>query len=155
MTTLQERVVDAARDWIGTRFHHQGRLKKTDAHKGGVDCLGLLVGVASELHLKDKAGIPIISHDNVIYTHAPDVHRLRNTLEAILVSIPHGDMRAGDVILMNIDGQPQHLGIVSNNNSGVGIIHAFAPARAVVEHALDGFWHERIIAVFRLSSLNN
>jgi hypothetical protein len=30
-------IVACARSWIGTRFHHQGRLKKADGHKGGVD----------------------------------------------------------------------------------------------------------------------
>jgi hypothetical protein len=32
-----------ARTWIGTPFHHQGRLKGV-----GCDCLGLIVGVAED-----------------------------------------------------------------------------------------------------------
>ena len=38
---MNDAIVTCARSWIGTRFHHQGRLKKTQSHKGGVDCLGL------------------------------------------------------------------------------------------------------------------
>ncbi len=46
MQDLYEQIAAASRSWIGTAFHHQGRTKKTTGHKGGVDCLGLLVGVA-------------------------------------------------------------------------------------------------------------
>ena len=39
-------VVTAAREWIDTPFHHQARLKGV-----GVDCVGLVIGVARELAL--------------------------------------------------------------------------------------------------------
>ncbi|MFO0389902.1 MAG: C40 family peptidase [Alphaproteobacteria bacterium] len=155
MTTLQKHVVASARGWLGTRFHHQGRLKKTDTHKGGVDCLGLLVGVAKELELKAANGTPITAYDHTEYTHTPNTYHLRQTLNEIMLEIPKGDMRAADVLLMDIDNMPQHLGIITEYSGNIGIIHAYAPARAVVEHLLDAYWQERIIAAFRLSSLNN
>jgi hypothetical protein len=155
MTTLHERVVASARGWLGTRFHHQGRLKKTDKHKGGVDCLGLLVGVAQELELLATTGELITVYDKLEYTHTPDTQQLKNTLENILAHIPHGDICAGDVVLMNIDAMPQHLGIITDVAGDMGIIHAYAPARAVVEHRLDVFWRRRIVAAFRLPNNNN
>jgi cell wall-associated NlpC family hydrolase len=41
-------IVTQARGWIGTPFHHQARLKGI-----GCDCLGLCVGVALELELRE------------------------------------------------------------------------------------------------------
>ncbi len=41
MSTSGSDVVRTARTWLGTPYHHQGRLKGV-----GVDCAGLLIGVA-------------------------------------------------------------------------------------------------------------
>ncbi len=41
--------------------------------------------------------------------------------------------------------EPQHLGIVSD----IGVIHSYAKARAVVEHALDPLWRSRIRGAYR------
>ena len=40
MTTTRTDVVAAAREWLGTPFHHQARLRGV-----GVDCVGLVIGV--------------------------------------------------------------------------------------------------------------
>ena len=149
MSVAVAEVVACARSWLGTRFHHQGRLKKTERHKGGVDCLGLLVGVAGELGLRDRNGRAFIEADSRDYCHLPDVVKLKTTLLTVLDDVAVAAMQRGDVLLMTIDGRAQHLGIVSNYGCDLGIIHAYAPARAVVEHALDAWWRERIVAVFR------
>jgi hypothetical protein len=144
-----ERIVACARSWLGTRFHHQGRLKKTDKHRGGVDCLGLLAGIASELQLIRAGGECLASLDEIDYSHSPDVARLKGRLSEILVSVDQKEMKPGDILLLRIDNNPQHLAIVSDRQDGYGIIHAYAPARAVVEHVLDSWWCARIDAIFR------
>lgn len=149
MQTINERIALAARGWVGTRFHHQGRLKKTALHQGGVDCLGLLAGVAAELNLCTPEGAALQTMDEVDYPHFPDSNRLKEKLLSALEIIPHGGISPGDIILFTMDKNPQHLAIVSNFNNGIGIIHAYAPARAVVEHALDSWWSERIETAFR------
>lgn len=143
-------VVASARRWLGTRFHHQGRLKRTESHHGGVDCLGLLVGVAEELDIRLPDGAPAIILDRTDYTHHPDTEYLKAQLMRVLETIPHDGISPGDILLLNIDASPQHLGIVSDLNPGLGIIHAYAPARAVVEHVLDSGWRQRIVAAYRL-----
>jgi len=143
-----EHVVACARSWLGTRFHHQGRIKKTDSHKGGVDCLGLLVGVADELSLTSVSGQKLQDLDETDYSHYPDSAHLRVQLEKNLIAIPIDSIGEGDILLMNIDDHPQHLGIVSELGGHLGLIHAYAPARAVVEHTLDGYWLSRIEASF-------
>ena len=143
-------IVACARGWIGTRFHYQGRLKKTDSHKGGVDCLGLLVGVAQELDLRMADDLPLASFDEADYPHQPDVVQLREQLSRLLRQIPAGGITPGDIVLLNIDGNPQHLAVISDRREGLGLIHAYAPARAVVEHGLDDWWRHKIAAAFRV-----
>lgn len=143
-------IVTAARSWLGTRFHHQGRLKKTGQHLGGVDCLGLLVGVARELDLHNRQGIRLSLCDETDYPHMPDCARLHERLLASMIAIPKDETAPGDIVLLRIHQYPQHLAIVSDWAEGTGIIHAYAPARAVVEHPLDTGWKQAIAAAFRI-----
>lgn len=148
---MEHAIVAAARGWLGTRFHHQGRLKKSGNHKGGVDCLGLLVGIASELNLRDSSGKPLTLYDETSYPHHPDSTRLTKKLSEILLPIPQAQMQSGDVLLLDIQGSPQHLAIVNIEHEKRHIIHAYAPAKAVVEHELDAWWQSRIVCVFRIA----
>jgi cell wall-associated NlpC family hydrolase len=145
---MDNRIVACARGWIGTRFHHQGRVKKTLTHKGGVDCLGLLVGVAAGLHL-----LHLSAADERDYPHYPDTQRLHAKLREFLIPVSIDHIAAGDIVLLKVDDSPQHLAIVSDQPDGFGIIHAYAPAKGVVEHPLDGWWRERIAAVFRMAAI--
>jgi len=45
----KQQIILQARTWLGTKYHHQGRLKKSKAGAGGVDCIGLIIGVIDEL----------------------------------------------------------------------------------------------------------
>lgn len=45
----RERVVEIARSWIGTRYHHRGRIKGA-----GVDCAQLLIEVYAEAGLIER-----------------------------------------------------------------------------------------------------
>ncbi len=141
---MNKDIVACARGFLGTRFHHQGRLKKSDTHKGGVDCLGLLIGVAEELNL------PFIKYDETSYSHYPDTEKLRKNLANAMQEIPIENIEIGDILLLNVDGNPQHLAIVSENAGEIAIIHAYAPAKAVVEHVLDDWWREQTVSVFRV-----
>ncbi len=81
-------IAQQARSWLGTRFHHQGRLKHNANDAGGCDCLGLLVGVAEELQLHAE-GTPVMAFDERDYGHYPDGVRMREVLERLfsLVSL--------------------------------------------------------------------
>ena len=144
-------IVIEARTWIGTRFAHQGRAKR-DAHfNGAVDCLGLLIGVAEALDLRDKYFAPLTTHDKQDYTRCPDGKTLERALHHALHPVPSASIQAGDIALFTMEGNPQHVGIITDYNSdAIGLIHAYAPARAVVEHVLDASWRERMIAAFRV-----
>ena len=51
-------IVDAARSWIGTRYHHQTSVKGV-----GCDCLGLLAGIWREVYGTMPEPMPAYSSD--------------------------------------------------------------------------------------------
>lgn len=149
-TSPAHSIVTCARSWRGTRFAHQGRVKAQGAHSGGVDCLGLLSGVASELGLRARDGSFLAEHDMRAYSKSPDGALLQSRLAVLLLSIEEAHMRPGDVALFALDGRPQHLAILSDYGVGeLGMIHAYAPARCVVEHRLDEAWRKRLVCLYR------
>lgn len=126
-----ETVVAAARGWLGTPWHHQGRLKGV-----GVDCVGLVIGVARELGLS--------AVDVTGYPRRPGPTDVLNGCRAHMT--PVMEPMPGDVLAFAIDGQVQHLAIASD----IGMIHALAAMRRVVEHRLGDVWQARLTAAFRL-----
>jgi hypothetical protein len=150
-------VVGEARGWLNTPFRHQGRVKGV-----GVDCLGLLVGVAAALDLRSKTGERLADFDVLGYGHYPNAAQLRAVLESALE--PLAAPQAGSIGIFEIDGSAQHLGIFGNQESGIEnqessrfpisdsrfltLIHAYAPARKVVEHGLTTEWKARLVAVY-------
>lgn len=151
-------IVAAARSWVGTAFAHQGRRKACGADPGGVDCLGLLVGVAAECGLS-RHGRALAACDRRDYGHYPDEQRLYESLARYLTAVPPAALQPGDACLMRIDGTARHLGIIgeyccaadSAKARYLTLIHAYAPARRVVEHRLDVQWRERAVAAFRFA----
>ncbi len=138
---LQDDIVRTAREYLGTRWVHQGRVKGV-----GVDCIGLLVGVAKELGLT--------TFDNTNYTRMPDGDILRDNLNEHMVEMTSGRYRPGDVLMMKFVHQPQHIAIVTDLGGRLGIIHAHMQSRKVVEHGLDALWISRIVAVYRFEPKN-
>ena len=114
-------IITSARSHIGTRFLHQGRLKKTENHKGGLDCLGLLVSVARECYLRSKTGELLADVDEFNYPHYPDTIRLRQMLSAHLQEVAVGSWQLADIALFEIDGRAQHMGIISPSPTGGGL----------------------------------
>lgn len=137
MSVTRAEVVAAGRAWLGTPFHHQGRLRGV-----GVDCAGVIIGIAKELKLS--------TFDVTGYGHRPDGREME--------SLCHSHMRCGvitkkqpgDVLLLEVDKQPQHLALATD----IGMLHAYAPLRRVVEHRIDEDWSSRIVAVFILPGID-
>lgn len=141
-------IITAARSWIGTRFHHQGRVKKNGNNKGGCDCIGLIIGVADELDIKYK-GRPFSGLDKKDYAKTPDGKELYDSFCKYLTEIDIGDAKAGDILMFRFDKYPQHVGFLSDIEGVPAIIHCYLQARGVVEHRMDEYWRSRIVAAFR------
>lgn len=139
-------LVAAARQYLGVRFAHQGR-----SRHAGVDCLGLLLCVAEDVGLTLR-NQDVRKYDRRDYGTFPDTLMLREQLEHALE--PVDDMQVGDVALFCVQGRPQHLGLLSDYpaEGELGLIHAYAPMRKVVEHRLDAAWRACIMQVFRIPS---
>jgi hypothetical protein len=138
------KIVLEAREWIGTRFKHQGRVKKTDNHDGGCDCLGVIVN----LGLRTKYGDLLYNYDQKTYPRMNNSNILLNNLDSLLEKVEFKNIQPGDLILLRINNWPQHLALISSINP-IKIIHSYIQAKKVVEHHLPEKWKNRIIAIYR------
>jgi cell wall-associated NlpC family hydrolase len=135
----REAVVDRARDWIGTRFLHQGRTHN------GVDCVGLIWGVAQEL------GYSPVIPDN--YPAAPSGSNVSTNADKYLIKPQRQGFEniiPGDVLLFWIiqRGTPQHFAFAANHYGRPSIIHSFQRAGKVCEHNTMSFWADRYMATY-------
>lgn len=141
MTTGAD-VVSEARSWIGTPFVHQGRLKGI-----GVDCIGVVVGVAKALGLS--------GYDKTDYGRAPNPAEMRAELATHMQPIAFKDVRPGDVLWFRVEGEPRHVGIVTETEP-MAMVHSYSRARvmACIEQDVDGFWRKRVAGAFRYRGLD-
>jgi len=134
-------VVAQARGWIGTPWHHQARLRGV-----GVDCVGLVIGVARELGLVagefDVGGYPR-TPDGTTMMYMADLHMTRAA----------APLQPGQIIVVAIDRYPQHVGVLGDyRHGGLSIIHAAALAHPprVIETRLMISRVMRFVAAFDL-----
>ena len=107
--------------------------------------------VAKDADLRDVRGRALYDYDNTHYPHVPNGDIFMQQLGSALQNIEIHYAIAGDVALFSVDGNPQHCGILTTyQHGGLGIIHAYAPARKVVEHALSKDWRNALVATFRI-----
>jgi len=133
-------VVTEARTWIGTPFHHQGRVKGV-----GVDCIGLVIGVARTL------GAVPPNFDVTGYPRVPDGVSLMATARQYMTEIARDNKKPGDVIVVSFDRDPQHFGILADyRHGGFSIIHGASNPGRVIETRLMFSEHMKFVAVFEL-----
>jgi NlpC/P60 family putative phage cell wall peptidase len=137
---MGERIVETARECIGTPWHHQGRVVGV-----GLDCVGMLEYVGHTLNLTD-----FHAHD---YARIPDGVTMQATMDLHLDRVPFSERQTGDILLFRIKEQPQHVGIITDINGREGIIHAHAPSRRVVEHGMDSIWKARVVQCYRFKNV--
>jgi cell wall-associated NlpC family hydrolase len=118
-------VVAAARAWRGTPYHHMADLKGI-----GCDCAMLLVRVYCDLGLVEK-------FDPRPYTRDWMLHRDDERFLGFLLARAHevASPLPGDVILFKYGRGYSHGGIVTKPDP-LTIVHAFHPARRVVEEEI-------------------
>lgn len=138
------KIVACARAHLGVRFAHQGRHAAT-----GLDCLGLILASAQQAGLRVH-GMEPMALDDRQYGVRPDTEYLQALLEKYLE--PVAQPTPGDVLLLRVEGRAQHLALVTDYPIAdeLGMIHAYAIARRVVEHRLDEYWRANIAQSYRL-----
>lgn len=145
MTTTSD-IITAARARVGVRFAHQGRGEQA------LDCLGLLLDVARELNVRLRDD-QLLSSEIPTYGARPDTVLLKARLDAALEPVDRASVRPADIVLLKVDGSPRHLAILSDYPipGELGMIHAYAPARQVIEHRYDEYWRVQTYAAYRLA----
>jgi cell wall-associated NlpC family hydrolase len=132
---IRARIIAEARRWLGTPFHHQGRVRGV-----GVDCAGLVIRVGQEvgLSMREETG----------YSAVPDGVGIVQSCDDQLQRIDGYTM--GDVVLFRYGQHPQHLGIVGDYvHGGHSLIHAYAPIGRVIETSFDAIWLRRVVQAYR------
>lgn len=129
-----DRMIAAARACLGTRFRHQGR-----SPKAGLDCLGLIV------HAARASGLRV--QDDAHYSRQPRPQDLRAYVDAnrmVVCSQPS----PGTIGVFDFGAGPQHVALFTHS----GMIHAYAPARKVVEHGLRVPWTSQLSIILAFPS---
>lgn len=137
-------VVRRARIYLGTPFLHQGRVLGR-----GVDCVGLVLCVAEDLHLADRAGRPFKRTDYHNYGRQPVERFVHDECLARLDKIRFDELRDGDVVSMRVPHLPTHTAIIALRDGYEHMIHAYEGSRGVVENILALPWRRRIVGAFR------
>ena len=127
-----------ARTWLGTPFHHQGRLKGV-----GVDCVGLLVGVAHHF------GIDLQDHQN--YQRFSGGDQMVKELDKRLIRLEPGQEEPGDYLVFWLYSPdfPMHGAFKTEH----GMLHASDHVNRIVENVIDGRWASRISRYYRLPTV--
>jgi cell wall-associated NlpC family hydrolase len=132
-------VVAEARAWLGTPWMHQQRRRGV-----AVDCAGLVIGVARAL------GLVAPDFDVQGYVRVPDGSLLQRCGQ-FMARTSQGAMQPGDVLVVAIDGDPCHMGIIGDyRHGGLSLIHAATRAGRVIEHRLMFAGNLRFRAAFTL-----
>lgn len=135
-----QRIVDVAFTWLETPFKKHGRLKNI-----GVDCVGFVLGVLSEI--EHPAMIKI--RDRVDYSFSSKDSSLRETLQMNFKQV--NELTAPSIVLLNYYQQYQHIGIaLGNEDKDLKLIHADITARKVVVHRIDSLIKNRIQSIFKI-----
>jgi NlpC/P60 family putative phage cell wall peptidase len=141
MAISRPQIVAEARQWIGTPFQHQGRLRGV-----GVDCVGLVLCVMRDLGLGDWL------EDFTNYPRQPVGDQVLLACRDRLQEIPFSVVRPGDVMVFRLPRSACHAAIATDN----GMIHAYSPQAPhrqpgrVAEIGLTDQWKRRIVGCFSI-----
>jgi cell wall-associated NlpC family hydrolase len=122
MSAMRDQIVAEARSWLGTPWVHQHRTKGV-----ATDCAGLVIGVARAL------GLVPPDFDVNGYGRQPD-GSLLGVCDRFMRRTSWAEAQPGDVLVVAISGDPQHMGIlVPYRHGGLALVHAASNAGEVIE----------------------
>lgn len=133
-------VVDIAREWIGTPYHHQQSLKGI-----GCDCLGLLRGVWRTYYQSDDP--QTMPNYSPSWTDHRSDDPLVRAAEKFLLPATKGDLQGGEVVLFRLTSgvAAKHCAILTADNT---MIHAYT-RHGVVEAHYSEFWRKKAVKILR------
>lgn len=130
-------IVDVARTYIGTPWHHAARVKGV-----GIDCSGLLIMVSQDL------GIPV--EDELSYTENDEIELMTSGILKHCRQLGEEETsQDGDLfVFRQLPIMYNHCGIFVEPNA---MVHAWRTSgvNKVVESRLDEAWTNRVLARYR------
>lgn len=150
LNRMQQKIIIEAKTWLGTQYHHQGRVKICATHNGGCDCIGLVIGVATALNLQSKTGASLADYDSHNYSNIPEGDNLRHQLSQHLLEKGNNitNAQTGDVVLFSFAKNPQHIAIIDRQTDELFIIHAYSVVGKVCYHRLDNKWQQQLVQIY-------
>lgn len=141
MTPTSMQIVNAARNWVGTPYHHQAATRGA-----GCDCLGLVLGLWRELIGPEPVAVPAYTPD---WAEPEGEEVLWKTASRVMRQKPVAHSGPGDVLLfrMHSGGIAKHLGVMVQGGEAASFIHAYQ-GHGVVESPLSAPWSSRIVGCF-------
>lgn len=142
---IRRRVVAEARSWVGTPFHHQGRVKGV-----GVDCLMHIREVGEQGKFMPRIKPRDDRQYWNFYGRRPNPPVMRECLARFLVPIAASDAKHGDIAWMDWRelGMPIHMAVRSELRRVPHIIHAIWDHQ-VVEHTFDDWHRAKVVEYWR------
>ena len=137
-----ERVIAAARSWLGTPYHNQASLKGV-----GCDCLGLARGVWREVVGPEPFPIPPYSPD---WGQAGTREVMAEEARRWMVDVEGNAPGPGALVMFRMRSRAiaKHLGVMTGPKS---FIHAYERL-GVIEEPLTQSWARKIAFIFLLPS---
>lgn len=143
MTYSNERIVAAARGWLGTPYRHQASIRSV-----GADCLGLVRGIWREVIGTEPEAIPAYPR---LAPGGDKDELLLDAFDRYFRPVIEGPT-TGHVLLFRLRplSPVRHCGILARSGR---LIHA-VERRGTVEIELDQRWQRRLAAVFAFPEVN-
>lgn len=142
--TLREEIVEEARSWLDTPFRHQGRKKGV-----AIDCAGIVEAIAYKFNLTNGYEIYTPEEVRLKYSRVPD-GALEQLINTFMDRVEPEERQPGDVALISWSRLPQHVAVFSSKTT---IIHAYMPARKVVEVSFSPPMQKVTVGYFKYKGL--
>lgn len=139
---MRDKIVQAAKSWVNTPYHHQARIKGV-----GVDCAQLIAGVAID--------IGVFGHNICLpQDYSPEWH-LHNKEEMLLAHLKEfgcieksvQDTQPGDILGFKMGRCVGHLGLMLDDGTFIHAQNMCNPKRVVI-NTLSAEWLKRHVVTF-------
>lgn len=140
---MRNLVIEEARKWVGTPYHHQAATLGA-----GVDCVGLIRGVGFAVGVLPRRDAEWKLFN--AYGRLPNPRRMAEGMNTFLCPVAPGEEQPGDIAWLEWRANlPMHLAILAVHGGRRTIIHAFSDFGKVVEHGLTADWEARVSSWWR------
>lgn len=135
---ISQRIVAAARSYIGTPWRNMGR------NAAGLDCIGLILAVGHD------AGV--FTYDPGSYGRETSLRETKRHFAKFCDTVPFTGREPGDFTIFVAPGWIKpHASIIAHDSRGrETMIHALPTNRKVIEDRLSADWLARLVAVYRV-----